>query len=222
MARIHAIQLKLTEEEHEHFKAQAEKYGMNLCAWIRRRCAGHGRLRPPRKPVSPRCMHGLIASRVCGECEDIRAAEEREQARLKEQNAKAAAESQRRYEAERQARKAGSVLAWYRGMTPAERQEWRDLEDELLQSERLRQEAEATWTKFSGQSPEAYEIPRPQWRPAGSAAAAWRPPAEPTGIIEIDYPPDPPSLNLKGTITHVDRLKRPQEPPGVGDMPGGF
>ena len=120
---------------------------------------------------------------------------------------------------------------WFAKMTPRDREGWRDLEAELLKAEKLEQEAQASWSAFTGkasaeESYEAHTIAKPKSLPQ---APHWQPPPVPTGIIEIDYPPPPPnepSLNLMSAPRRIlqrdDLGRRTQTGRGVGDMPCGF
>ena len=188
------ITLKLTEREHERYQAEAEKYSNgNVCAWIRFRCQLRGRRPPSRAGASPKCVHGLIASRVCGACNEIYQLEQDRQARLEEQNRQEEIIRERRHRAHALAAEAGGVKSWFASMSPAERDKWQDLESQLLKSEQLHRDAEESWARFTGQSPESYERtpPKPQAPPQALV---------PTGIIEIDYPPDAlaPGSRLQG------------------------
>jgi hypothetical protein len=107
-------------------------------------------------------------------------------------------------------------------MSSQDRAKWGDLEQTLIAGEKLSKEAEASWQRAIAGQP-GIMAPRPL-KPApavGHTAPAWVPPGMPTGIIEVDHPPDSnDGPNMKARIT--SRYEPRPRTPSRDDGPAGF
>jgi hypothetical protein len=132
---------------------------------------------------------------------------------------------ERRLEADRGVREAGSVAKWYLGMTAAQREKWQDLKDELLREERRRQKSldEA----LARQEPLTIDkldlmMPgnvKPDRQPDVSLAPAQirqRQPVVETGILEVDLAQYP-HLDMSG-YDHIARARYKELMTGSPDM----
>jgi hypothetical protein len=162
----------LTPEEYAEWEAHAKEHGLSTSEWVRRRCrVGPGRFGRSRRPAEPRCEHGIVESLPCRLCDAELARERAEVERIDAERRQA---TERRSQAGRLSREAGGVATWFAGMTAKDRLKWQDLEVELLAAERLHNEAEESWVRFTGQSPESYERTPPN--PTGTGGDSRNPP----------------------------------------------
>jgi hypothetical protein len=163
-------------------------------------------------------VHEVPESQDCPACYAIYQteldAEAAERQRIAELNAKWKADRERRQEAEMLAKASGGVEKWYGCMSVQDHQRWDDLRQTLVDAERLHKESEASWQRANIMAPKPAPV-------VGHTAPAWVPPIAPTGIIEVDYPPDSNDQpNMKARIT--SRYEPRPRTPSRDDGPAGF
>jgi hypothetical protein len=153
MKRTREIKIRLSEKEWQTWTSKARDAQMTTADFVRSRLRGAGRPKPGRKPVEPRCEHGIPESEwPCPNCDAILQAEldaeAAEKACYGERQAAFATERAREAEGRRLARAAGGAEKWLAGMSPSD--PWFDVARDMASSERANREADEMFRRDHG------------------------------------------------------------------------